>query len=89
MGELTPEEQTIADEQADAAAVYEAAIAAMEPYLAQAEDGAFSFEGMDLSSLDADPGIVRQLMGSADDLNSALADEAIAASEIETGDRYG
>jgi len=69
-------------EQQEAARRFEAAIAAMEPLLVQADDGQLSFGDADLASLEVDQEDVRNLVDSVADVNTAVSDGALALGDI-------
>jgi hypothetical protein len=71
------------EEQLELAQRFEAAIAAMEPFVVQTEDGQISFGDADLSALDIDTDVLDSLMASVADLNTALAFGAIAINDVE------
>jgi hypothetical protein len=71
------------DRQAEAARKYEAAIAALEPFLVQSEDGQFSFGQADISAIDADREAVQDLVASVQDLNASISNQAVALNDVQ------
>ena len=72
------------EQQAEAAQKYEAAIAAVEPFVVQSADGQFSFGEADLASLDVDAEALQSLIASVDDLNASLSSGAVALGDVQT-----
>jgi hypothetical protein len=71
-------------EQEEAARKFEAAIAAVEPFVVQSEGGEFSFGEADLTSLDVDPEAIQSLIASVDELNTSLSSGALALEDVQT-----